>query len=91
MERERKGGREAGQEMERDKVRQVQGRNVHQYNKRGVELHKNNSEANNKVYDSNHKTVAALDRLAKVYETFEDTWAFVEKEFAEGDMLLAAQ
>ena len=31
----------------------------------------------------------ALDRLADVYETFEDTWAFVEKETAEEDSLLA--
>ena len=28
-------------------------------------------------------------RLPDVYETFEDTWAFVEKETAEGDLLLA--
>ena len=35
--------------------------------------------------------MAALDRLAKVYETFEDTWAFAEKECAEGDVLLAAE
>ena len=33
--------------------------------------------------------MAALNRLADVCETFEDTWAFEEKEFAEGDLLLA--
>ena len=42
--------------------------------------YKKNSEANSKAYDLITKTVAALDRLAEVYETFEDTWAFVEKE-----------
>ena len=31
---------------------------------------KKNSEANNKVYDLKQRTVAALDRLAEVYETF---------------------
>ena len=39
----------------------------------------------------NQKTMAALDRLAEVYETFEDTWAFVEKEAAEDDLLLAEE
>ena len=51
---------------------------------------KKNSEANNRAYDLNQKkTMAALDRLAEVFKTFEDTWAFVEKESAEGDLLLA--
>ena len=53
--------------------------------------YKKNSEANNKVYDLNHNTMAALDRLTDAYETFEDTWAFVEKEPAEGDLLLAEE
>ena len=43
------------------------------------------------TYDSNQRTVAALDRLAEVYETFADTWDIVEKESAEGDMLFAAE
>ena len=51
--------------------------------------YKKNTEANTKVYDLNQKTMQALDRLADVYETFEDTWAFVEKETAEDDSLLA--
>ena len=46
---------------------------------------------NNKVCDLNQRTVAALDRLAEVYETFEDTWDIVEKESAEGDMLCASE
>ena len=50
-----------------------------------------NSEANNKVYDLNLRIVAALDRLAEVYETLEDTWDIVEKESAEGDMLHATE
>ena len=33
--------------------------------------------------------MAALDRLADVYETFEDTWALVERETAEVDTLFA--
>ena len=37
------------------------------------------------------ESVAALDRLAEVYETFEDTWDFVVKESAAGDMLLASE
>ena len=49
--------------------------------------YKKNSEANNKVYDKNHRTVATLDRLAKVYETFEDTWDIM----VEGDMLFASE
>ena len=43
------------------------------------------------MHDLNQRTVAALDRLAEVYETFEDTWDIVEKESAEGDMLFASQ
>ena len=35
--------------------------------------------------------MAALDRLAEVYETIEATWTFVEKESTEGDLLLAAE
>ena len=35
--------------------------------------------------------MAALDRLAEVYETFEDTWDIVEKETAEGDQLFATE
>ena len=50
--------------------------------------YRKNTEANTKVYDLNQKTMQALDRLADVYETFEDTWAFVEKETAEDDSLL---
>ena len=53
--------------------------------------YKKNSEANNKVYDLNQRTVAALDRLAEVYETFEDTWDIVVKESAAGDMLFASE
>ena len=37
------------------------------------------------------ESVAALDRLAEVYETFEDTWDTVVKESAEGDMLFASE
>ena len=43
------------------------------------------------MYDLNQRTVAALDRLAEVYETSEDTWDIVEKESAEGDMLCASE
>ena len=32
-----------------------------------------------------------MDRLAEVYETFEDTWDIVVKEPAEGDMLFASE
>ena len=53
--------------------------------------YKKKSEASIKVYDLNQHTIAALDRLADAYETFEDTWAFVEKESAEGDLLLAEE
>ena len=53
--------------------------------------YKKNSEVNNKVCDLNQRTVAALDRLAEVYETFEDTWDIVEKESAEGDLLCASE
>ena len=53
--------------------------------------YKKNSGANNKLYDLNQRTVAALDRLAEVCETFEDTWDIVEKESAEGDMLFATE
>ena len=38
-----------------------------------------NTEANTKVYDVNQMTMQALDRLAGVYATFEDTWANVKK------------
>ena len=38
------------------------------------------------MYDLNQRTVAALDRLAEVHATFEDTWDIVEKESADGDM-----
>ena len=31
----------------------------------------------------------ALDRLASVYATFEDTWVNVENENSEGDILYA--
>ena len=47
-----------------------------------------NSEANNKVYDLNRRTVGALDRLAEVYE---DTWDIVVKESAEGDVLFPSE
>ena len=50
-----------------------------------------NSEANNKVYDLNQRTATALDRLAEVYEKFEDTWEIVVKESAAGDMLFASE
>ena len=32
-----------------------------------------------------------MDRLAEVYETFEDTWDIVVKESAAGDMLFASE
>ena len=51
--------------------------------------YKMNTEAITKVYDFNQKTMEALDRLADVYATFEDTWANVEHKTAEGDMLFA--
>ena len=47
-----------------------------------------NSEANNKVYVLNQITVAALDRLAEVYDMCRD---IVVKESAEGDMLFATE
>ena len=53
--------------------------------------YKKNTEANNKVYDLNQRTVAALDRLAEVYETFEDTWDVVVKESAAGDLKIASE
>ena len=43
------------------------------------------------MYDLNQRTVAALDRLAEVYETFEDTWDIVVMESAQGDMLFASE
>ena len=49
------------------------------------------TEADTKVYDLNLKTMQALDRKADVNTTFEDTWAFVENETAEGDLLLAVK
>ena len=52
---------------------------------------KKNSEANNKVYCLNQGTVAALDPLAEVYETFEDTWDIVLQECAAGDMFIASE
>ena len=52
---------------------------------------KKNKGANNKVQSLNQRTVAALDRLAEVYETFEDTWDIVVKESAAGDMLFASE
>ena len=53
--------------------------------------YKKNSGANNKVYDLNQRPMAALDRLAEVYETFEDTWDIVVKESADGDMFFLLQ
>ena len=53
--------------------------------------YKKNSEANNKVYDLNQRTVAAMDHLAEVYETFEDTWDIVVQESAAGDMFFASE
>ena len=49
-----------------------------------------NSEANNKVYDLNENTMWALDRLEATYLSFEGTWAKMEHEIAEGDVLFAA-
>ena len=51
--------------------------------------YKKNPEANNKVHDLKQKTKAALDRLADVCKTFEDTWANVENDTAEGDIFFA--
>ena len=61
-----------------------------QKSERQVE-YKKNSGANNKVYDLKQRTVAALDHLAEVYETFEDTWGIVVQESAAGDMFFAAE
>ena len=43
------------------------------------------------MYDLNQKTMQALGRLAEVYATFEDTWANVETETAESDLLFQHQ
>ena len=48
--------------------------------------YKKNTEANTKVFDFNLKTLHALDRLAGVCATFEDTWANVENQISEGDI-----
>ena len=48
-----------------------------------------NTEADTKVYDLNQKTMLALDRLADAYSTFEETWAKMEHETVEGDVLFA--
>ena len=53
--------------------------------------YKKNSEANNKVYDLNQRTLAAWDHLAEVNETFEDTWDIVVQESAAGDMCFASE
>ena len=42
------------------------------------------------MYGLNQRTLGALDHLADVYETFEDTWDIVE-ESAESDMLFATE
>ena len=52
---------------------------------------KKNTKGNNKVYDVNQRTEAALDRLTEVYETFEDTWDTVVKESAAGDLFFASE
>ena len=41
------------------------------------------------MYDLNQKTMQALDRLAGVCATFEDTWGNVENETAVGNILFA--
>ena len=43
-------------------------------------------EASTNECDLNQKTMQALDRLADVYATFEDTWSNVKNETAEGDL-----
>ena len=41
------------------------------------------------MYDLNQKTTQALDRLAGVYATFEDTWADLDNEVSKSDILFA--
>ena len=48
-----------------------------------------NTEATTKVYDLNQKIMQALDCQAEVYTSFEDTWANVENEISEDDILFA--
>ena len=49
------------------------------------------NKVDNKVYELNQRMVAAMDRLAVVHETIEDTWDVVVKESVDGDMLFASK
>ena len=43
------------------------------------------------MHDLNQRTVAALGRLAEVYETFEETWHRGKGFSAAGDLLFASE
>ena len=52
--------------------------------------YRKNTDANDKAYDLNQKSIQALDALAKEYVDFEATMANVTSEQEAGDVLHAA-